>query len=52
MHISTSCIATPTLKLEVDNGAYDSLTALQQDNTFLFKLTHTPKEGGFTQHII
>lgn len=38
-------ITTPALKIEVDNGAYDSLTLLQQSNTFIFKLTHRPRKG-------
>ena len=38
-------ITTPALKIEVDNGAYDSLTLLQEGNVFIFKLTHRPRKG-------
>ena len=44
MHPFISYITTPILKTEVDNGAYDSLTVLQQGNTFIFKLTRRPRK--------
>lgn len=38
-------ITVTTFKTEVDNGAYDSLTVLQQDNMFIFKLIQGPRKG-------
>lgn len=50
IHIFISSITTPTLKIEVDNGAYDRLTVLQRGNALLFKLTRRPRKGDL--HIV